>query len=231
MSTFKYIAQFALTFFFYSIVQAQSTGLLYDPEPPVDSAYVRVLVPADNNSKMAVHVDGKVRVPSVTAGQVSDYMVVESGKHTLSLHSPGKAQAALMMSLDVTQGAALTVAFTSSQPASKPVVFEDKKGTNKLKSMLSVYQLALQNTAMDITTSNGKTKVFTGMAYGTVNAIQVNPIKVELKASKTGETSALALATLDMTQGAAYSIFLLPKSGTNVSSYVIQNKIERYTGK
>ncbi|TXT36850.1 MAG: hypothetical protein FD135_4004 [Comamonadaceae bacterium] len=180
---------------------------------------------------MFASVDGKERVKALAPGQVSDYLVLEAGQHTLSLQAAGKTQAAVSAQVTAPRGGAMTVAFISVKGSASPVIFEDKKGNNKLKSMLSVYQLALPETPVDISTSNGKTKVFSGLAYASLNAIQVNPIKVELKASKTGDSETLATASLDMIQGSAYSVFLLPKTGSGIHSYTTQNKVERYTGK
>ena len=56
-------------------VFAQPAGTLYDPEPPADSAYVRV-VTANHEERFDVHVDGKVRVKNLKAGSASEYMVL-----------------------------------------------------------------------------------------------------------------------------------------------------------
>ena len=213
-----------------SLASAQPTGLLYDPEPPVDSAYVRVLLPSEGG-KMSVHVDGKVRVAILDANQVSDYLVLPLGKHVVELRSIAKPQVTLSTSLDVIRGRAITLAFMATQSKAEPIVFEDKTGTNKLKSMLSVYQLASSKQVVDIVSADGTTKVFTGLNFGTLNAVQVNPISIELIAIKTGEEKPFARASLAMTQGSAYSVFLLTKTGGGTFAQVVQNKTERYTGK
>jgi uncharacterized membrane protein YdfJ with MMPL/SSD domain len=125
----------------------------------------------------------------------------------------------------------MTVAFVSNQPSVAPILFEDKSGSNKLKAMLTVYQLAVKPQTVDILTSDGATKVFTGLAFGTSGGIQVNPISVGLIATPSGEKTPIAKTNVTMGQGTAYSVFLLPgKNGKPVLS-VVQNKIERYSGK
>lgn len=206
--------------------QAQPTGLLYDPEPPVDSGYVRVMMAADI-PKVSVVVDGKIRVPSLDKNQISDYMVMGVGKHRIEMLSVGRTAASI--ELDVVRASVMTLVFTSA--AAAPQVFVDKISTNKLKAMLSVYQLASKDEPLDILTSDGTTKVFSSLAYGKLGAMQVNPISVTLIAAKLGDKTSLANASLVMTQGGAYSVFLLPTKSDKIVAVVVQNKIERYTGK
>lgn len=214
----------------HAAAMAQAAGLLYDPEPPVDSAYVRVLLATDLG-RASVQVDGKGRGITLTSQQTSDYMVLPAGSHQISLLPVDKKTNTLTTRLEVVRGRAMTVAFVSNQASVAPILFEDKTSTNRLKAMLNVYQLAAKQQAFDILTGDGATKVFSALAYGTSAGLQVNPISVELMATKPGEKVALVKASVVMAQGDAYSVFfLLGKDGKPISS-VVQNKIERYTGK
>lgn len=206
--------------------QAQPTGLLYDPEPPVDSGYVRVMMATDT-PKVSVVVDNKVRVSSLEKNQVSDYMVMGAGMHQIAMVAAKKTVASVP--LDVARGSAVTVVFTSPDVA--PQIFVDKTSNNRLKAMLSVYQLASKNETLDILTSDGTTKVFSSLAYGKLGAMQVNPISVALIATMSGAKTPLASTSLTMTQGGAYSVFLLPAKNDKIAAIQVQNKIERYTGK
>lgn len=208
----------------------QPAGLLYDPEPPADSAYVRALH-ASREGYVDVVVDGRVRVKKLAAGEASDYMVLSAGKHTVAVHLAGKKEAALTMSLDVVRGRAMTVAFTSLQTDASPVIFEDKANSNKLKALLAVYHLDPKIGPLDIFTADGSTKVFAGLSYGSPASIQVNPISINLIAMKSGDKEALTKTSLAMSQGGTYSVLLLPGVGGKLISSAIQNKIERFTGK
>lgn len=209
---------------------AQPTGLLYDPEPPADSAYVRV-VNAAPKGVVDVRVDGRSRIQKLGTGEASEYMVISAGKHTIALHTLGKQEAQLTTTLDVVQGRATTVAFTTLRGDSVPVVFEDKANTNKLKALLSVYHLADKAEPLDVLTVDGKTKVFSNVTYGTSVSIPVNPISIELIAVKVGEKTPQARTSLAMSQGGTYSVLLLPSDGGKLIAQSVQNKIERYTGK
>lgn len=222
-----------ISFFMFTCTRvgfAQNTGLLYDPEPPADSGYVRIFTPIGDIPEVSVSIDSRLRLPQIKSAHVSDYLVVKAGKHTLSLQSLSKSKPAeINLPFSVNQGEAITVALKSYQPKEDPIFFVDKKGSNKLKSMLSVYQLGHKTEQLDILSSNGKTKVFSNMAYGSVTALQVNPIKIDLMVSKSNDTKSLSDIHLEMTQGSAYSVFIIPDTGKIIKTQVIENKIEKFS--
>ena len=208
---------------------AQPAGLLYDPEPPADSAYVRA-IHASSDGDVDVLVDGRLRVKKLAAGHASDYMVLSAGKHIVAVHSAGKSVALLTMSLEVVRGRAVTVAFTSLKADAAPVIFEDKTNSNKLKALLTVYHLEPKAGSLDVFTADGTTKVFNGLAYGSPASIQVNPIAIDLIAVKSGDKESLTKTTLVMSQGGTYSILLLPGVRGKLTSRAFINKTERFTG-
>ncbi len=213
-----------------SFVMAQPAGLLYDPEPPVDSAYVRVFL-AGTEGVVDVLIDGRVRAQKLAMGEASEYLVLAAGKHTIALNATGKSTAYLSTTFDVIRGKAITLAFTTLRADSTPVVFEDKANSNKLKALLATYNLDEKAGVLDVLTADGNTKAFAGVAYGKSLSIQVNPISIDLIAVKIGDKVPLVNVSLAMTQGGTYSIFLLPGKNGKLTARAIQNKIERYTGK
>ena len=74
------------------MASAQQTGLLYDPEPPANSAYVRLLVAADGPA-MTLTVDGKPRGAALAAGEPGEYLVLSAGTHNLKLTAGGQVLA------------------------------------------------------------------------------------------------------------------------------------------
>lgn len=213
-----------------TVAGAQPAGLLYDPEPPVDSAYVRVINAAAAGT-VDVRIDGRSRIQKLGAGEASEYMVMTAGKHAIALHAPGKQEAQLTTNLDVVKGRATTVAFLTLKGDHEPIVFEDKANTNKLKALLSVYHLAAKVGPLDVLSIDGKTKAFSNITFGTSAAIPVNPISIELIATKLGETTPQATTSIAMSQGGTYSVLLLTGDSGKMVARSVQNKIERYTGK
>lgn len=210
-------------------LQAQTTGRLYDPEPPLDSGYVRVLI-ATSGTPQDLWVDGKPRIRGLAAEEVSAYMVLVEGNHTLALHGAGKPTATLTHTLNVARGKSLTLAFPALRADVLPLRFEDKGNTNKLKVMLSAYHLAPKAGLLDITTADGTTKVFSSLAYGNSASLQVNPITVDLVTHPAGSTPALATARLGMSQGGTYSVFFTAASDGKLKAKPVLNTTERFTG-
>lgn len=206
---------------------ANPDGLLYDPEPPPDSAYVRVLL-VKGTGAVDVLVDGKARLRKLPAGTASDYMVLGAGKHTITLQPLAKGAPAFSGALEVIRGRAFTLAFGV---AAAPVVFEDKANANKLKAVLAVYHLGGGADKLDVLTADGATKVFTDLAPGASAALSVNPITIGLVAAKAGAKAAQAKASVAMSRGGTYSLLLLPGPNGTLLARAAQNNIERYTGK
>lgn len=230
VSVFIKLGLGALLVFLNSFVLAQPAGLLYDPEPPVDSAYVRVVL-ASREGVVDVMVDGRLRIQKLASGDASEYMVLAAGKHTIAVHATGKSTAYFSTVFDVVRGRAITLAFTTLRADTVPVVFEDKANSNKLKALLAVYNLDTKSGGLDVLTADGNTKVFSSVAYGASAALPVNPISIDLIAVKIGDKVPLTRTSLVMTQGSTYSILLLPGDGGKLIARAGQNKIERYTGK
>jgi hypothetical protein len=234
--------QFRYSRFFFHLVVAsqfaclsfegrtQSAGLLYDPEPPIDSAYVRVIL-ASRTGVVDIEVDKKPRIQKLIAGEASDYMVLTAGLHTITVLPAGKSAANFSTKIDVVRGRAMTVAFTDLKTDTVPVIFEDKANSNKLKALLAVYHLESRGVDLDVLTADGNTKVLSGVTYGVSSSIQVNPITIDLIVTARGEKVPRGRTTLAMKQGGTYSLLLL--SGTEGKLLVrsVENRIERYTGK
>lgn len=209
---------------------AQPAGMLYDPEPPSDSAYVRV-IHASRDEAIDIAVDGQPRIRKLSSGDASDYLVMGAGKRSLAVYSAGQKKPVLTTSVDVVRGQPMTLAFTAMKTDSVPLVFMDKVNSNKLKALLTFYHVDQKAGKLDLLSADGNTKVFSDVAYGSSSSIQVNPIAIDLMATKSGDKAKFASASLTMTQGGNYSMILLPGDGKTAVLRAIQNKTERYTGK
>lgn len=207
---------------------AQPAGTLYDPEPPADSAYVRV-VTAGHDERIDVNVDGKLRVKSLKSGAASDYMVLEAGSHVLAIRTSGKTQDRVTTTVDVARGSAITIGFPAVKPDSKPTVFLDKTNSNKLKALLAIYHLDPNIGAVNVSSADGKTRVFSDLVYGRSESVQVNPISIDLLVATGGDGVARGRPALTMTQGGSYSVFLLPSGNQKFTTHVQESKVEKYT--
>lgn len=207
---------------------AQPAGTLYDPEPPADSAYVRVLI-ANHANPLDVAVDGKLRLKNLKSGIASDYMVFEAGRHVLTLRNSGMSQDRITAMIDVTRGTATTIAFPSLKADIQPVIFQDKTNSNKLKALLAVYHLDSNIGSVNISSADGKTKIFSSLTFGKSASIQVNPVSINLAVTSESDGANKGRPALAMAQGGAYSVFLLAGEKQKTVTYVQESKVEKYT--
>lgn len=201
---------------------AQQTTL-YDPQPPANAAYVRVIVGGDA-PEFDVWVDKKRRLSKLVATVPSVYMVLPAGGHDLSVQA-GKQQ--VSVKIDAQASRSLTVLIPSFGTHSKPIVTEDKINGNRLKSIISVYQLGAAD-SLDVWTADGGTQVFKSLPMGGTAALVVNPIALDFHVTAAGSKLPLATGKLDMTPGGAYSLVITEgkTGGLKVQSHV--NTVERY---
>lgn len=207
---------------------AHSAEQLYDPEPPADSAYLRVIhiVP---DVAVEVRVDGNPRIRNLDNGKVSEYLVLPNGKHRIALLTAGKTRVAADIETD--SGHLITLAFSSLRADSSPLIFADRANSNKLKAVLAVYNLNAGSGRLDILTAKNQTPVFSNIAAGSTSQQLVRAIPIELIATQTGDKTELARTELVMSPGSAFSIFLLPGRDGKLTAQSVQSSIERYTGK
>lgn len=206
---------------------AQPAGMLYDPEPPVDSAYIRVIV-ASKEGVVDISIDGKPRILKLKPGTASEYMVVSAGKHTVAFRAAGKTVDGLVTPVEAERGSTLTLAVPSVKADVTPVVFRDRANSNKLKSLLTVYHLDQGVGSFNISTADGKTKVFSDIAFGKSASIQVNPIKIELIVADMGSVVPRGRVSLSMSQGGNYSIFIYSDGSGKSIMTSEENKTERF---
>lgn len=204
----------------------QSEHLLYTPEPPANSAYLRAINTAGEGA-VDVFLDGKLRRPKLASGAFSDYFVIPAGRHTVALHPAGALRARASTVLELDAGQAVTLAFMGN---TEPLVFEDKANSNMRKASLTLYHLDLGLGPIDVWTADGKAKVFGNIMPGTSAQLMVNPVAVDLAATKSGDKSPQAKTRVTMTHGGNYSLYLLPGRGGRVVAKTIQNTVEHYTG-
>lgn len=220
---------------------AQSTGVLYEPEPPANAAYVRI-VHLSPHEQVDVLVDGKIRQSGLQQGQFGDYMVLHSGQHELQLRSRLSSKKITATRLDIRASQVLTLGFGNLQTSLTPQIFEDKTGQNRMKANLTVYHLADKLGQVNISTADGKTSVFRALAAAGSQTLAVNPIKVELlvcpsasQPAGTGDCSSpdtqQAKAALVLERGDNYSLLLSTDANSVLQARVSKNTLETRAGK
>jgi len=220
---------------------AQATGVLYEPEPPANAAYVRI-VHLSPQEQIDVLVDGNIRQSGLRQGQFGDYMILNSGQHELQLRSRLSSKKITATRLEIRAAQVLTLGFGNLQTSLVPQIFEDKTGQNRMKANLTVYHLADKLGPVNISTADGKTSVFRALTPSGSQTLAANPIKVELLAcpaasqpAGTGNCSSpdtqQAKAALVLERGDNYSLLLSTDANSALQARVSKNTLESRAGK
>lgn len=168
---------------------------LYDPAPPADSAFVRI-IHADNALEPFEGTIGDVTYESIEYGVIGAYQVIPAGTYDASFSS-------LATSLDIAAGKFYSVAVVNSEAK----LLEDPVNGNVTKSMLVLYNLS-EAVAVDMKTADGSTPVITGVESQALNNILVNPIEVEL-AAFSDDKAIKTFSDLTLRESAVYSMVVV----------------------
>ena len=200
---------------------AQQTTL-YDPQPPANSAYIRVIV---GDQDVKVSLDKRTKLEKVPTGTPSAYLVVPAGQHDVQLQAKGKS---ITIPVKAESSRSITVLVSSLTDNAKPVVIEDKINSNRLKAIIAIYNLTL-GTPVDTWTADGNTAIFQGVSSGRTASLVVNPVKLAYMVTGAGTKTALANHAFSMSAGNAYSI-VVTGSGNAITTQAFQNTVDRYRG-
>lgn len=179
-----------------SLAAAQDTGL-YDPAPPANSAFVRVL-----NAPAATLGDKTI---TADKGGASAYVVIPQGNLIAKV-------GALSGKLNVEAGKFYSVVTFGG----KLVLLTDQAADNKAKALLTIYNLS-KNASVDLKTADGKTTVVSGVKPSESGNRAVNGITVEL-AAFSGTKTLGALKSIALQRGSAYAIVVTDSGVTMTTS-------------
>jgi alginate O-acetyltransferase complex protein AlgF len=192
------IAMKALTYFFttfiilYNAVVAQEG--LYDPTPPANSAFVRI-IQADSALSTTTSSIGDVVYGDLEYLAISPYHVVQQGSYEGRFGD-------ITTPLEVAAGNFYTVAIVGG----KALLLQDPVNGNLTKTLLILYNLSDLAT-VDMKTADGSTAVISGVTSQTLNSILVNPIEISLAAFGDHQ-SVQAFNDLSLKPGATYSMIV-----------------------
>jgi alginate O-acetyltransferase complex protein AlgF len=167
---------------------------LYDPAPPANSAFVRI-IQADSALGVASASIGNIAYGDLEYLSISPYQVVPQGAYEGVFGS-------LIVPLEVAAGNFYTVAVIGG----KGLLLQDPVNGNLTKTLLVLYNFS-DLASVDMKTADGSTAVITGVASQTLNSILVNPIEISLAAF--GDNQRVqAFNGLSLKPGATYSMIV-----------------------
>lgn len=203
-----------------SVGEAQRTTL-YDPQPPADAAYVRVIAAASSGF-FDVLVRGVVRASRVSSSAPSPYLILSPGQQEIVIRDGTHLS---RINLVAVESRAFTV--VRALPRASPVVVEEQVNGNRLKAMVYVYNLSTSNT-VDLWTADGNLRIVDDLPPHGNQALAVNPILLEFIVTPSGSRTPSVPGRIDMASGSAYTIVVGDGPGGRPRVTVTSNALERY---
>jgi alginate O-acetyltransferase complex protein AlgF len=188
---FTAVAGIAIT----GLVGAVAQGL-YDPEPPANSAFVRVINAGSGELKPGIDA---VSYGAVGGFNASAYRVIPQGAHKLAAGAASKEVNVLAKRF-----------YSVIVNGSDVQVLEDPSNPGQTKAGLAIYNLSKIG-SVALKTDDGKTTVVDGVAPGTVKSQAVNAIKVGLAAFN-GSSKIAAFPAVQLERGSTYSTIVFSES-------------------
>ena len=196
---------------------------LYGPQPPRDSAWLRVVnaLPAE----ASVQADSKPPQALGTARQqrIGAYTVVEAVENRAVKLSARTAGRSATLDLPLKPGT-YTTALLSAGPDGAPVLhaWTDTSEFNQLRARLSFYN-AVPGCPGAALTMEGGAAIMKDVAPNTAAMRSVNPVATTLQAGCPGGASA-PVALEGMEAGGLYSVWLMP-DGQGVTAFLARDTI------
>ena len=188
-----------------SALGQSANDMLYDPDPPPNSAFVRLINATGTDVTASL---GAKKVSADKRG-ASPYVVVPQGTLNVNVGTASSK-------VSVRAGSFYTLAL-SGAPAPKLTLLTDATSANRAKALIAVYNLS-SLASVDFKTADGKVTVIEGVAPNTTKSRAVNGVKVDLAMfDKSG-----AIATFKDTQlerGAAYAVIVSDTGGKPTASW------------
>lgn len=180
---------------------------LYDPEPPADSAFVRLINAAGEKS-----VNGTLGDVSFTeVADVSPYAVLKAGTYDLSVGQAKK-------SVEVTAGTSYSFAYRKRGDKETLVSFEDAPMTDPSKAMMYFYNLSDRKAALRA--PNFNTDILSGIAAGTSQSKALNALTVDV-ALTVDNADVAVFPGIALKRRTGYSFVIIGKAPQFGSAFVV----------
>jgi alginate O-acetyltransferase complex protein AlgF len=188
-------------------------GALYDPAPPPNSAFLRIMSAAP-----AAVADGKIGGNPISLGEanVSDFVVVPGGKS--AVEAGGKSG-----EVDCPSGKYCSVVFDLAG-SSSPALIVDEVLDNPAKSGLHFYNLTDQP-ALTLFAPDQGVALFEGVPTGGMKFRQVGAVTVNLSV-KSGDSEVAKIEGAALKRRTGHSVIVRGASGS-ITAAIIENTVAK----
>lgn len=186
---------------------------LYDPAPPADSAFVRV-INASSEGGGAKAVIGGVGYGEVSYPSISSYHIVKGGEHKITIGDASK-------NITVDAGTYATIALTNSD---KIKIIKDELLSNPSKARVYFYNFS-DATIGAVYAPEHSADILGNVAPDEGLSREVNALKLKLQV-KAGDTVAHEFADVQLKRRTGTSFLLVGKAGS-YNALMVENVVGR----
>lgn len=194
-------------------VVAADDAELYDPAPPADSAFVRVVNAKADADVVKVSVGG-VAYADLAYADVSGYRIVKGGTRAATIGAASKEVA-------IEAGSYATLVLNA---AGDIIMIEDELLANPAKARVYFYNLSDAASASLFAPEHGAA-IVDGVASNAGNSREVNALKLTLQV-KAGDVDVKDFPDVQLKRRAGSSFFLFGKAGSYQAA-MIENSVLR----
>lgn len=211
----KLLSLFALLLLSAGVATANDQEL-YDPAPPADSAFIR-LINASNDTDPVTSSIGSVTFTSVASPSITDYSVLKAGDYEMKIGENS-------FDIHVEAGKYYTLALLTKEGKPSVTALEDAMVTNPAKAVVYFYNLSNAPKA-SLFAPQHKADIVAEIESGQGGAREVNALTLDLAITAGGkEVKAFPGVELKRRTGVT---FLLSGSGENLTGTMQANNVKR----
>ncbi len=194
---------------------------LYDPAPPADAAFVRIIDTTANTAKPAYKsaiINGKTFEIKETEITISPYQIVLAGEHSIN------AGNSIADKISIEAGKYYTIAINGNPQGQKTKVFDDMLMENPAKCYLYFYNLSSAPTA-SLFSPKHKANIVADVVSNDSGARAVNALTLDLSvlsSDKTVET----FASTELVRKTGITI-VLSGSDDNYKAILTKNDVKK----
>ena len=206
---------------------AVGQDVLYGPQPPAGSAYLRFANGLPTDVTITPHFMAVQRLGSTATQRIGPYTVVDRvGGRSLPFEV-GVAGHRTRSAVHVEPGSFVTVILQPMPDGHvQTVTVRDKTEFNQVRTALSFYNTAPDCPAASLRLDPAGSMVFQDVAPGTAASRDVTPVDAQLRAA-CGEDRAAPFALTGLESGARFSIWLV-RAGKTVTAFAQRDTVTRY---
>jgi hypothetical protein len=191
---------------------AGAQQVLYEPQPPAGSAYLRVVNASAAQIALRPALTGPATLGTDAGQRISPYTVQEAVAGRAVVFTIAAGPASLPVSLNLEPGSFNTLLVVAEGAALRAIPVVDQTQFNQTRARLSFYNASSACAAGGLSLDPQGQAVFADLEPGTARMRSVNPVSAQVRvACAAGRSAPFALGGMEA--GGQYSVWLMAPGG------------------